>query len=208
MDKLINQAGKSLRGAIAAFTTALIASVALAPNTFACGFHSEATLMVGLLNHVYPKSLYVRTAVWQAEDSGVLPRRSRESSKNLFAYHRTAAQLKSLENVTPMSSGDAAYPFAILLLDSVLWTRVTPSDDRYSVSVHVNGPAEDDVVVVTHGKVIGALLDGSLGAATAEAHGLVRFYGPADRQDIVRRALAGIVVPVNTGRSVQTESVN
>ena len=205
---LVNQAGKSPRGASVVFASAMIASVALAPHTFACGFHSEANLVVGLLNHVYPNSLYVRTAVWQAEDAGVLPRRSRENSKNLFAYHRTAAQLKSLENVTPLSSGNAAYAFAILLLDSVLWTRVTPSDDRYSVSVHVDGPAEHDVVVVTHGKVIGALLDGSLGAATAEAHGLVRFYGPADRQDVGRQALAGIVLPVHTDRSIQTEGVN
>ncbi len=164
--------------------------------------------MVGFLNHVYPNSLYVKTAVWQAEDAGLLPPRSRENSKNLFAYHRKAAQMKSLENVAPMSTSDATYPFAILLLDSMLWTRVTPSADRFSVSIHVDGPARDDVIVVTHGKVIGALLDGSLGAATAESHGLIRYYGSADRRDVVRQTLAGIVVTVQAGQSALMENVD
>jgi hypothetical protein len=60
-----------------------------------CGYHDPVDLARGMLNWVYPNSLYVRTAVWQAEDAGILPKRASEPSKDLFAYHRIAIAMRS-----------------------------------------------------------------------------------------------------------------
>lgn len=152
---------------------------------FACGYHNPSDVARGAMNFAYPKSLYVRTAVWQAQASGVLPPRPAQAVKDLFAYQRMAAGLRKLgEDLGPAPGPD--FGFTIVLLDSLLWTRYAAADGGFGVAVHVNGSSKGDAVLVTESDVIRALNGGLIGFEVAEAHGLIRLYGPEDVQDKVR----------------------
>ena len=152
---------------------------------FACGYHNPSDVARGAMNFAYPNSLHVRTAVWQAQASGVLPPRSGRAAKDLFAYQRMAAGLRKLgQHLGPAPVPDVG--FTIVLLDSLLWTRYAAAEGGFDVAIHVNGPSKGDAVLVTESDVIRALNGGLIGFEAAEAHGLVRLYGPADRQESVR----------------------
>ena len=162
----------------------------LSPPALACGYHSAADMALGLLNWSYPNALHVRTAVWQAENTGVLPPRLKTPAKDLFAFNRVARNLDALgARLGPATPGGESGSFSIVLLDSMMWTSFVAGGDGYGVLTHVEGPARNDVVVVTHSKVIAAIVAGQLDASSAETFGLVRLYGPVLRQDAVRRAL-------------------
>ena len=162
-----------------------------AGGALACGYHNPSDIARGALNYIYPKSLYVRTAVWQAQNSGLLAPRPARAVKDLFAFQHTAADLQQLGDAL----GPAPAPrlgFTVVLLDSMLWSRYAPSESGFDVDVHVKGPQKGDAVLVTQSEVIRALNVGSLGFDVAEAQGLIRLYGPADRQEAVRSILQGL----------------
>lgn len=172
---------------------ALLAAVA-PPSTFACGYENPDDLALGLLNWVFPKALYVRTAVSQAEQAGMLPPRPENpAKKDLFGsgFRRAAESMTGLGARMNAAHATGKGPsFSVVLIPAVMWTTYTPTEGSYSVQVHAEGPAKGDIVIVTDEKVVRALVDGSFDAAAAERYGLVRFYGPANDQDQVRAALA------------------
>lgn len=161
-----------------------------AASAFACGYHNPSDIARGTMNFIYPKSLYVRTAVWQAQDRGLLPPRPRRVIKDLFAYQRTTAGLENLGGALSPAP-DRQFGFTLVLLDSMLWTRYAAGTEGFDVSVHVSGPAKNEAVLVTEGAVVQALNAGVISFDTAEAHGLVRLYGPVDQQGNVRAVMRG-----------------
>jgi hypothetical protein len=173
-----------------------LAAVLLAlapPSAFACGYENPSGIALGMLNWSFPEALYVRTAVWQAEQAGILPPRPAAPAKDIFGsgFRRAATSMNMLGgrlNADPAAGKGPS--FSVVLIPAVMWTTFTPGDDGYAVAVHADGPAKGDIVIVTDEKVVRALVDGSLDAAAAENHGLIRFYGPTDRQHQVRAALA------------------
>jgi hypothetical protein len=165
--------------------------MAAAP-AWSCGYHNPSDIALGMMNWVYPRSLYVRTAVWQAEDAGILPPRAQRPVRDLFGFNRMATRLQELGdrlNAAGLADGDRA-SFVVVHLDSMLWTRFERTKEGYAVQTHATGPARGDAVVVTHGKVVTALAVGSLDARRAEAHGLLLYYGARDSQALARKALA------------------
>jgi hypothetical protein len=181
----------------------LLTAVLVRPTTAeACGYHDPSVIARGVLNWTYPKALYVGTAVWQAEASGVLPR---PTQTDLFAYQRTVRHLQTLGERLRRSriAHGQDRSFSMVLLDSMLWTRFAVVPEGYAVEVHADGPAAGDVVLVTHGKVIQALAEGTFDAALAEKHGLLRLYGPAASQDKVR----SILISSAAAQDVRTTAV-
>jgi hypothetical protein len=142
-----------------------------------------------MMNWVYPNSLYVQTAVWQAEDAGVLPSRAAEPIKDLFAYQRTAQAMRAygeLITKADLAAGEMPH-LSVVLIDTLLWTRFARTADAYAVEVHAEGPAANDVVMVTAGKVIFALVDGTLTPRIAYDRGLIRLYGPPAAVEMVTK---------------------
>jgi hypothetical protein len=166
-------------------------AVLSAPTVLACGYHNPEAVARGLLNLTYPKALYVRTAIWQAENAGVLPPREQRRTRDLLVYHRMVSQLAALNaRVSVAADGDnAKVSFAAVLIDTMLWVRFAPGADGYAMHVHADGPGGRDVVVVTHSKVIAALSSGRLNAGQAERYGLLRLYGSQDAQQAARNIL-------------------
>ena len=69
----------------------------------------------------------------------------------------------------------------MLLLGPMLWSRYQPDGNDIRLNVHVDGPVQDDVVIVTEAAVIDALVHGRLSGRQAIELGVVRFYGHAAR---------------------------
>lgn len=171
---------------------ACIAAAAMQPVVLqACGYDNPQSIALGSLNWAYPDALYVRTAVSEAEASGLLPARDLGGPPNLFAFHRATTAMKLFGNkLSSPNLAEAGTTISVVLIPQALWTRITFGPEGASVQGHVEGPDERDVVLVTEEKVVRALLDGKIDAPTAEKNGLVRYYGnPADISD-VRGALA------------------
>jgi hypothetical protein len=180
-------------------------AVFAAPVASACGYHSPQTVALGMLNWSFPKALYVRTAVWTAENSGMLPPRDLQRPKDMFALQKASVELRAFAG--RLSAGTAGagerLSLAVVLIDAMLWTRLQATPDGYVVHVHADGPQPDDIVVVTDAKVIRALVDGSLDAAKAETNGLFRLYRRPERHDRVRGILRNASIakqPVNETR--------
>jgi hypothetical protein len=161
-----------------------------ATTAFACGYHNPSDIARGTMNFIYPKSLYVRTAVWQAQNSGLLPPRPRRVVKDLFAYQRATAGLQKLGN-TLGSAPNQQFRFTVVLLDSMLWTRYAAGDEGFDVSVHVSGPGKNEAVLVTEGAVVRALNAGAITYDVAVSQGLIRLYGPEEQQKALRAVMLG-----------------
>ena len=173
------------------FPAVFVAAIFFAGGAaFACGYHNPSDVARGVMNFAYPKSLYVRTAVWQAQNSGLLPARPRRSVKDLFAYQRTAADLQTLARALGTGIEPGA-GFTVVLLDAMLWTRYAAGEGAFDVSIHVKGPERGDVVVVTESAVVRALNGGSISFDRAESEGLIRLYGPEAQKETLRAVFRG-----------------
>jgi hypothetical protein len=173
--------------------TRLVAAAGLAVASTAamsCGFEdpSSVSSVRGMLNFIYPKSLYVVSAVWRAQAENIISRDDRPAAvKALLGYQQAVAKLGFLRDRLAAVSDDRRKPaFAIMLIGPVLWTRFEPNDDGLKMTPHAGGPAPGDVVVVTDEPVIAALVEGRLTAAAAGELGLLRYYGAAEAVSAVQ----------------------
>ncbi|MFT4097555.1 MAG: hypothetical protein QM651_10555 [Rhodoblastus sp.] len=180
----------SRRSALAAISGAAVSMLA-APAS-ACGYDNPDDLAQYLINIRYPKAMYVRAAVAEAEAAGLLPPgASQKPGADPFAFLRAAARLKALgDRLAPPQTPGASAPISLVLLESALWTRYTPASGVYATQVHAPGPAPGDAVVVTETAVVTALLGRSLTFAAASTAELVRLYGPDKGQAALRAAFA------------------
>jgi hypothetical protein len=167
-------------GLLRGFLWILIGATLHASTVDACGYHNPVDLGRGVMNWVYPNSLYVQTAVWQAEDAGILPARAAEPTKDLFAYQRIVRAMRAYAELITKAdvAADEMPNLSIVLIDTLLWTRFVRSADGFAVEVHADGPAPNDVVMVTAGKVMLSLREGTLTPGIAHDRGLMRLYGP------------------------------
>lgn len=165
---------------------ALVAVLA-SPPSFACGFHDSVQLQKGILNWVYPDSLHVGTAVWMAQEAGRLARDNlagnddlTPEARNRLGYLRASLLLAKFRLALDAVRGSGSRPnMSVVLLGPVLWSRYENTEAQLRLELHVGGPAQGDVVVVTDAPVIDALVAGRLGAREALELGVVRVYGSA-----------------------------
>jgi hypothetical protein len=184
----------AVRAAAWASLAAWGAAVALAASfeAQACGYHDPASVSVGVLNWAYPDALHVRTAVWMAQDSGLLPRREPlphvDPLSATFRFEQSirlrGAQDKLGEmgkRVDAALTGQSMPAFAVLLIGPMLWTRFESTAGSVNMVSHASGPVGDDIVIVTDEAVVAALAEGRITAREARAQGLVKTYGNRER---------------------------
>jgi hypothetical protein len=172
---------------------ALCASLALAgsPAAQACGYHDPASASVGLLNWAYPDSLHVRTAVWMAQRDGVLarpeplaaadPGSASSRFEQMLRYRDTEDRLDRLRDGLERSRQGRPLPaFSLVLIGPMLWTRLERADGTLQRQPHASGPSRGDVVIVTDGPVVAALVEGRLTPNEARERGMMRLYGDSE----------------------------
>ena len=162
---------------------AAIALLLSAAPALACGFEdpSNVGFQRGMLNFAFPKALWVQTAVWQAQQAGLLERdQSLAGSRALLGFRRASDALSTVAR--QLDDGNDALPaFTLVMIGPVLWTRFAEGENGLTATPHVKGPALGDVVVVSDEPVILALAKGRIGGATALDQGLIRVYGDPAR---------------------------
>jgi hypothetical protein len=175
-------------------TFIVILAAICSTSAAACGYHNPVDLARGVMNWVYPDSLHVRTAVWRAEDAGILPKR--DAVKDLFAFRKTTRDLKMFgEFLARLEASPEELPaVSVVLLDSMLWSRLVRTQDGHDFHVHVDGPKPGDPVIVSDGKVITSLANGGLTGETAREHGLVSIYGSPEMISILTKAMNRLTV--------------
>jgi hypothetical protein len=174
----------------------LVALVAAVPAARSCGYHDPSNVSLGMLNWAYPDSLHVRTAVWMAQRDGVLATAESSSAsdaqtllRQMAQFRQTAADLAALRKGIASALDDQAIPsFSVVLIGPMLWTRFHLVDGSLAMAVHVDGPAVEDVILVTDAPVVASLVAGQLAPAEARRRGLLRAYGRP--QDVERAATA------------------
>jgi hypothetical protein len=180
-------------GRVGAAALAIGMAFGAASPASACGYENPQAVALGTLNWVYPNALHVGTAVWQAEDAGLLPARTQSAGTQAagpLAFYRAAALMKQFGARLPAAElGQAPTSISVVLIPQVMWTRLQAGPEGVSVRSHADGPSAGDVVIVTSEKVVRALLDGSLNAAAAEDYGLLRLYGAQQQVESVRAVM-------------------
>jgi hypothetical protein len=184
---------------VARLVAALACAVAALP-ALACGLEDPSSIAMqrGVLNLAYPQSLYVGTAVWQAQAAGKLPRDPLAQQGDLTPEARAALRMLRASGLLRQFSAKLAEraaapraPLAVVLLGPVMWNRFEFDGPAVRPMLHATGPRAGDVVVVTDTAVIEAVGAGTLTLAEALQDGLLRLYGTASEVEAVQRWLAG-----------------
>jgi hypothetical protein len=189
-----------MRNANATGLAVLLLAGLVSPWAAACGFHEQTTLLRGMMNWVYPDSLHVATAAWKAQAAGSIPRDGplgdenvSPEARNRLGYIKAVSLLKKLERaLADARPGESPPNLAVVLLQTMLWSRYEAVDRMVRLTAHTNGPEPGDVVVVTERPVIEALVDGQLSPRDALRMGLIKLYGDADARRIAFDWLARI----------------
>jgi hypothetical protein len=144
----------------------------------ACGYHDPTQINRGVLNWVYPDSLQVGTAIWQAQLAKFLPPgRPLSSGRSLLGYHKAILLLAELDDRLDRVASAARPSFVLLFLEPMLWTRFAVAEDgRVRAVPHVAGPSAGETVLITDEPVIRGLLERRLSLAQAKQLGLYRIY--------------------------------
>jgi hypothetical protein len=172
----------------------LAALLAGAPAAQACGYHDPLSINLGMLNWSYPDALHVRTAVWMAQRDGALARTDQPAQGDpdmarigaMLRLRETTLKLGAWrDRASATLAGRPAPSFSIVLIGTMLWARFEQVGGKLEVTPHADGPASDDVVIVTDEPVLSALLEGQITPQQARERGLVRLYGgPANIENV------------------------
>ena len=164
-------------------------ALAAAGAAWPCGFEDPNSVASqrGMMNLAFPKSAWVRTAIWQAQMAGDLPRDALAQRDDLTPQARGMLQLIRatwLLKTLAARSGNAPDPaeqpaVAVVLMGPMLWTRIEPQNGGAQLRTHASGPVAGDVVLVTDTPALEAIVGAGMGFERALELGLVRLYGPA-----------------------------
>jgi len=169
----------AIRRCAAVLANGVAVLVGAAGVASSCGYHSSVDLQRGLLNWVFPNALYVRTAVWQAQQANVLPPRA--TTRDLFAFQKAVSLLERFNAIFQAAAERSHAPptsaFAMVFIEPMLWSRFALVEETLKVQIHINGPQPGDLVVISDEPVIAAIVAGRLNANDAVEQGLVRLYG-------------------------------
>jgi hypothetical protein len=183
---------------LCALVTALMA---VAPPARGCAL--ERDLLPSSLSLQHPRSVDVAFAMHDAIERGEL--KLDPAPSNAFTLLKVRSRLQQLRaalakgGITSEVATNGA--FAIVLIEYGLWSRfrIEP-DGGLAMQFHIDGPAKDEIVMVTGDVVLEALLDGRLPARQAIEQRLIvlddagaavgtqlgRAFPPRDREDAVR----------------------
>lgn len=177
--------------------TALL--LAAAGSAWACGLENPYSVASqrGMMNLAFPQSAWVRTAIWQAQMDGELPRDPAPRGADFSPQGIASLQLMRATGLLQLlarrldTQPHAAQPpaLSVVLMGAMLWTRMEPqAAGGWQTRVHVAGPEAGDVVIVTDTPAVEAIAVAGMGFERAIELGLVRLYGP-EAQVVAARTL-------------------
>lgn len=155
-------------------------------DTRGCGFDG---LLGDGFGASHAQSLTVAFAIRDAIDADVMDKSALLSLSGKVGYARAVQRLGAFHRQFSAGAATAPRPISLLLVDSALWSRLSPNRYGYDIATHTAGPHVGDDVVVTHEAVLAALVSGKLSIATALDRRLLVVDGESRTVDIVRSLL-------------------
>lgn len=159
----------------------------------ACGYHDPELLKIGYLTWFYPESGHVSGAIWEAEKAGKLPWPDMEhltatgpyrEQLDAAAFARTEQALNELgDNLGRLTAEGHTEEFAMVMIDSGMWSKFTLKPMKSAVWVDIGGPENSDLVVVTGEPVLYAIVQGDMTLSAAVSSGLMKLYGEPQRTE-------------------------
>lgn len=138
------------------------------------------------MNWSYPDSLYVIGAISREIMARRLPLANFDRPGPDLFGHRYQLTKMSVDRFGEMlraaSPGPSQSAFSLVLIEPMLWTRFEPAADGLRTRVHVSGPEQADLVLVSGEAVIGEIAAGRLTIGEATKRGLIRFYGSDEQK--------------------------
>ena len=209
---------------LAGIVTAATLGMAATPG-LACGYEDPQSIAIGALNLAFPDSLHLRTAIWQAQVDGLLPRdppvaavtpsaastprsftapfaQSAESGDRATDPAKTIALMEALRVIEQMRLRLAASdisnnqpPISMVYASKVLWTRFVATPQGVLAQAHASGPESGDVVMITEPAVVQAMVSGNLQPEDASRRKLVRLYGSEKDMESAQKWLLTLAPP-------------
>jgi hypothetical protein len=184
-----HSSGISMRSApsrvVGMAVAAVVLMTAYSPSrSLACGYHDDVTMARGLLNWVYPDALHVLGAISTAVAERRLPNPD-TAGLNLFGseYRMAVKPLKRLaEALSAAAERPAPFPYSLVLVEPMLWTRFEAHLGELRTQIHVSGPQPGDLVLISGEGVIAEIANGRLDMGEAHRLGLVRMYGSEEQR--------------------------
>lgn len=93
-----------------------------------------------------------------------------------------------------------ARPFAVLLVESGVWTRISPKAGRWSLAIHIEKPDSSETAVLASEAALRKLVDGQLSAEQALSNGVLTVRG----EPVARDRLIAKLRQVYPDRSAKT----
>ena len=129
----------------------------------------------------HPGALEVAAAVAKARRESLLSPAPSETLPNDMLLRLMITSLRRvqlhLDGAIPAGETEPDMSFSLVLVGPGLWSHFHQSSGGLLARYHVEGPLRDGVVVLTHHAVLEALLQRTMSAETAAAHGLIEFAG-------------------------------
>jgi hypothetical protein len=183
---------------VAARVTVLLLPLLLAgapSGSKACGFHDPTQLAQAAIAMIYPDAFHVSGAIWSAQKSGVIamPDRERLQARgphrqrlDKLAFFNALKSLNTLGSaLDKAATGGERFDMALVLIETVLWTRYANGSDGLDVQAHTEWPEDGDFVIVTDEPVLHAIVQGKLSVKRAVELGLMRLYGPDEKKNLL-----------------------
>ena len=172
-------------------------SVLMAPVGAAsgCGFDR---LLGDSFSAMHPRSIAVAFAIRDAVDTGIVGSAALAPIvPGRAGYWRAVGRLNALDRLLSAASMGrvASSPISVLLINSGLWTRLSPSPQGFDIAVHTAGPQRGDVAIVTSEAILAAVLDNRLFITDALDRGLFVVDGEPMATDSVRQLIAVALDP-------------
>ncbi|WP_208249938.1 hypothetical protein WGT02_16315 [Rhizobium sp. T1470] len=167
-------------GFLAMTVAAGLLAAAPASQGFACGYDDPQSVSRGSLSWAYPNSLYVIGAISQEVAAGRLPLANFDRPGiDVFGHRFKLAAISLAQFGALLGAGapEPLRPVAVVLVEPMLWARFEPTASGLRTAVHVSGPEDGDLVIVTGEAVIAEIAAGRLTLGKAHARGVMRLYG-------------------------------
>jgi hypothetical protein len=180
---------------VAALLVSSVLSGAPIGGAAACGFDS---ILGNSFSAMHPKSIGVALAIRNAVEAGALDRSATDPiAPGSAGYWRAVKHLNAFQRLLAAAPDHAEVRTAItvLLIDSGLWTRLTPKAGGFDMTVHVDSARPDDVVVVTNEAVLATVLERRLAPEAALGRGVLAIDGATDAASRVRQVIQSM--PLN-----------
>lgn len=162
-------------------------------------------MQTGLLNWIYPKALYIDTAVWRAQLAGRIGTDPPlQTTNKLFINPGYRKAIRTLRDFADRFSGAAGpqrkHSVVVLLMEAMLWSRISVERGAAGLAPHISAPTDQEAVLITQRVVLAAITQGRITPKQAIALGLMRLYGSddaiADATELLERPIRSAITGV------------